>query len=120
MAPLGVVIFLIGFVLIPFFLNPVVVTLLFTPFSVGRGISEPVMQALASKQAQPQERGRYLGLYQSAVSLALVFGPIWAGWVFQNISPQAAYWVGSAILLPGVALAFVLRARLLAEAKQIG
>ena len=112
MVPVGMAIFFSGLAITPLFTHPLLVTLMFTPYSLGRGIVDPSLQSLISKLANPQHRGRYLGLYQSATSLALIFGPIYSGWVFDNISPQAIFWVSGIILLPGLLLALLVRPRL--------
>jgi len=112
MVPVGMAIFFSGLAITPLFTHPLLVTLMFTPYSLGRGIVDPSLQSLISKLASPQHRGRYLGLYQSATSLALIFGPIYSGWVFDHISPQAIFWVSGIILLPGLLLALLVRPRL--------
>ncbi|MFN2234905.1 MAG: MFS transporter, partial [Anaerolineales bacterium] len=45
-----------------------------------------------------------LGFYQSARSLALILGPIWAGYAYQAISPRAVFIIGGIIMM--VALVF--------------
>jgi len=41
--------------------------------------------------------------------LALIFGPIYSGWVFDTFSPQTVLFVGAGVMLPGVGLALVLQ-----------
>lgn len=79
---------------------------LFAPFAFGMGINEPSLQSLISRFGGEADRGRMLGLYQSTRSLALIFGPIWSGFVFQSISPRAVFGVGAAVM----GLAFTLSA----------
>ena len=68
--------------------SALVVTLLFAPFAFGRGVSEPSLQSLTTRFGDERTRGQLLGLYQSARSLALIFGPVWAGYrVRANQSP---------------------------------
>jgi DHA1 family tetracycline resistance protein-like MFS transporter len=81
-------------------------TALLAPFAFGQGVSEPSLQSLVTRFGVGQVRGQMLGFYQSARSLALIIGPIWAGYVFEALSPRAVYWGGS--LLVFIAILFVL------------
>ena len=82
------------------------VTLLFAPFAFGRGVSEPSLQSLVTRFGE--QRGQLLGLYQSARSLALIFGPIWAGYAFEAISPQAVFVVGAVLVIFALLFSLVL------------
>jgi MFS family permease len=88
--------------------SAIVVTLLFAPFAFGRGVSEPSLQSLTTRFGDKRTRGQLLGLYQSARSLALIFGPVWAGYAFEEISPRAVFWVAGGLILVGLALAALL------------
>ncbi len=77
--------------------NAIVTTLLFAPFAFGRGVSEPSLQSLVTRFGT--QRGQLLGFYQSARSLALIFGPVWSGYAFEEISPQAVFWVGGGLVV---------------------
>ncbi len=88
--------------------NALVVTLLFAPFAFGRGVSEPSLQSLVTRFADERSRGQLLGLYQSARSLALIFGPVWAGYAFEAISPQSVFYVGAALILVALLLVVML------------
>jgi DHA1 family tetracycline resistance protein-like MFS transporter len=50
--------------------------------SVGRGVSQPSMMSLVSVTADASERGTVMGRFQSAASLARVFGPAMAGLLY--------------------------------------
>ncbi len=88
--------------------SAIVVTLLFAPFAFGRGVSEPSLQALTTRFGDERTRGQLLGTYQSARSLALIFGPVWAGYVFEVIGPRAVFWVAASLILVGLGLAAIL------------
>ena len=88
--------------------SAIVVTLLFAPFAFGRGVSEPSLQALTTRFGNERTRGQLLGLYQSARSLALIFGPVWAGYAFEEISPQAVFWVAGGLILVALTLSAIL------------
>ena len=66
-------------------------------FAFGQGVSEPSLQALVTRFGTRGSSGQMLGFYQSARSLALIFGPIAAGYVFESISPRATYWAGAGV-----------------------
>ena len=88
--------------------SAVLVTLLFAPFAFGRGVSEPSLQSLVTRFGDKRTRGQLLGLNQSARSLALIFGPVWAGYAFDAISPQAVFWVAGGLVLVALVLSVVL------------
>ena len=61
------------------------VTLLLVPLAVsaaGRAISQPSLMGLASLAATAQTRGVVMGTFQSAASLARIFGPVAAGLLY--------------------------------------
>lgn len=88
--------------------SAIVVTLLFAPFAFGRGVSEPSLQSLTTRFGDRRTRGQLLGVYQSARSLALIFGPVWAGYAFGEISPQAVFWVAGGLILVALVFSVVL------------
>jgi DHA1 family tetracycline resistance protein-like MFS transporter len=88
--------------------SAIVVTLLFAPFAFGRGVTEPSLQSLTTRFGDERTRGQLLGIYQSARSLALIFGPVWAGYAFEEISPRAVFWVTGGLVLVALALSAVL------------
>jgi MFS family permease len=80
--------------------GPVAATLLFAPFAFGIGVSEPSMQALATRFGGRRTIGYLLGLYQSSRSLALIAGPLLAGLVFQAIGGRFVFaFAGVAMVL---------------------
>jgi DHA1 family tetracycline resistance protein-like MFS transporter len=85
------------------------VTALLAPFAFGQGVSEPSLQSLVTRFGVRRMRGQLLGLYQSSRSLALIVGPIWAGFAFQNISPRTVFSVGASLVLVAMLLALALR-----------
>lgn len=105
----GVAIFCIFMLLYPIATTPVTAVLLMMPWMFARGISDPTLQSLVTRFSTNENRGQLLGLYQAAASLGLIIDPIWSGYVFQEVSPQAVYRVGGAILLVAVLAAFVLQ-----------
>jgi DHA1 family tetracycline resistance protein-like MFS transporter len=74
-------------------------------FAAGLGMMMPPLQSLATKTVAEEVRGGALGLYQSAVSLSIIFSTAIAGLLF-NLSPRTPYWVGLALsmlsLIPAI------------------
>jgi MFS transporter, DHA1 family, tetracycline resistance protein len=68
--------------------------LLFTAgLAVGNSLSQPTINAIASKGASAALQGRVLGVVQSAGSLGRVFGPVLAGFLLSgdHTRPNAQY-----------------------------
>jgi len=77
----------VGWLLLPLFL-----------LAVGRGISQPSLMALASFQAEASDRGSVMGTFQSAASLARIFGPALAGLLY-DIAHGLPFRLGAALLV---------------------
>jgi DHA1 family tetracycline resistance protein-like MFS transporter len=84
--------------------GPIVLTALLAPFAFGQGVSEPSLQSLVTRFGGLDASGELLGLYQSARSLALIVGPIWAGLVYEAIDPRATFVVGGLISVMALGL----------------
>jgi len=84
--------------------------------AIGNSLSQPTLNALASKGASAALQGRVLGVLQSAGSLGRVFGPVIAGLLLQedHLRPIQQYgntpFVAGGILI-AVAFAFALTLR---------
>lgn len=89
----------IGLSLIPLipFPNFLYVSLFFLPF--GYGLSNPTIQALASKNVPKEEYGGTLGFLQSAGSLGRIIGPIIGGVIFQSFGKDNAFYFAGFIIL---------------------
>lgn len=84
------------------------VTVLFAPLAFGQGVTQPSLQSLVTRFGVRQSGGQLLGLYQSSRSLALIFGPVWAGFAFESISPQSVLVVGGCLSLLATLFAILL------------
>ena len=94
----GGAIMVLGFFFVPV---PGTVAWLMAPLfllAVGRGISQPSLMALASFQAEAGDRGSVMGTFQSAASLARIFGPALAGLLY-DVSKGLPFRVGAAFML---------------------
>jgi len=75
--------------------------------AVGRGVSQPSLMALASFQAEAGDRGSVMGTFQSAASLARIFGPAIAGLLY-DFSRELPFRVGAAFMLAMTLVALTL------------
>ncbi|KAA3646565.1 MAG: MFS transporter [Chloroflexi bacterium] len=96
----GQIIFMLSVLSIGFITNPILLTLMMAPFALGRGVTDPTLQALVTRFGDEKAQGQMLGLFQSVISLAMIFGPVWAGWIYQNIGPSETY-IASGLLVSG-------------------
>ncbi len=97
--------------LIPLTANPILFVVGLLPFVFGYGLTDPALQALITRFGQADARGQLLGTYQSALSLAYIVGPIWAGFVFQRLAPQAVWWGTAVLFIPAFLLSLTLARR---------
>jgi MFS transporter, DHA1 family, tetracycline resistance protein len=112
----GFAIMSISMMMMPF-AGSVPVFLLFTAgLAVGNSLSQPTVNAIASKGASAALQGRVLGVLQSAGSLGRVFGPVLAGFLLSSdhARPNAQYGntpflAGGAIIAIAFGLATTLR-----------
>lgn len=88
--------------------SPFLAVVFFLPFAFGQGVTQPNLQALMTRFGTRSSGGQLLGVYQSSRSLALIFGPIWAGFAFEQIGPRSVYFFGSGIMLVATILALLL------------
>ena len=83
--------------------------------AVGNSLSQPTVNALASKGATAALQGRVLGVVQSAGSLGRVFGPILAGFLLAGDRARPSGQYGNAPFIAGgilIAVAFALATKL--------
>ena len=82
--------------------------------SFGLGLTTPTLSSIISKIVSKNEIGEVFGVNTSLNSLMSVFGPLWAGLVYDYIRPSAPYWMGAILLI--IAFILVLKTRI--EPKQ--
>ncbi len=88
----------VAFLLVP--LAPTV-ALLLLPLgvsAVGRAISQPSLMSLVSFEASETNRGAVLGTFQSMASLARIFGPAGAGFLY-DLNVGWPFFLASALML---------------------
>jgi multidrug resistance protein len=54
---------------------------------------------LAASYVPEQEQGQLAGVNVALAGLMAMFGPLWAGGVYDSVSPNSPFWMGSLILL---------------------
>lgn len=76
-------------------------------FAMGMGISMPTSQSVATLTVDDNMRGGVLGLYQSSISLATIFGTGISGTLYAA-NPRTPYWIGGLLLMVSILLALPL------------
>ncbi len=76
----------------------------------GFGLSNPTVAGLMSRASPADRQGAYLGISQSASSLARVTGPPFAGSLF-HLNPRAPFFAAAGILVVAAAIAARYRTR---------
>lgn len=79
--------------------------------AIGYALANPSLTSLVSRAAGDGAQGTVLGVYQSASSLARVFGPAGAGLAFGQLGPSWPFLLGALVLVPAVFVARGLAAR---------
>ncbi len=76
-------------------------------FALGSGLMMPPLQSLTTKTVAPQLKGGILGIYQSVISLAVIFSTAISGVIFE-VSPTVPFLFGGILfflaLVPAVFL----------------
>lgn len=75
-------------------------------FAVGMGLTMPPLQSLATRTVDDLMRGGVLGVFQSAVSLAIIISTAIAGIIFAA-GPTLPYWIGAALSLAALPPAWI-------------
>ncbi|MDM8527636.1 MFS transporter [Anaerolineales bacterium HSG24] len=65
-------------------------------FPIGIGLMMPPLQSLATHSVADELRGGVLGIYQSTLSLAIIFGTSLGGVIFA-FGPTLPFWVGGGL-----------------------
>ena len=102
----GLPLAVIGYALIPQAWNWPSVLGIIAISGFGMGLVGPPTNGLLSKAVPPSMVGSAFGASQSAASLGLVLGPIWAGPAYDKLGREWPFW--SAAMLLGVGFLIVL------------
>src|ERR1700730_9213394 len=74
--------------------SPAILFVLLAMVAIGYGFASPSVASLISKRTERRLQGEVLGINQSALSLARIFGPLAAGFAYQKFGASVAYMVG--------------------------
>ena len=107
LAIIGFALMAASMMLMPFASSVPVFLLFSVGLAIGNSLSQPTVNAMASKGASAALQGRVLGVVQSAGSLGRVFGPVIAGFLLtgDHMRPNAQYG-NTPFLVGGVIMAF--------------
>jgi len=94
----GAILMTVAFLAIPFAPSVAILLVPLGVSAVGRGICQPSMLSLASSFASPTTRGAVMGAFTSKASLARVFGPLLAGFLF-DISMGLPFWLAGVLIV---------------------
>ena len=72
--------------------------------SLGYGLASPSIASLISRSASRDQQGEVLGINQSALSLARIFGPVAGGFAYDLLGPAAPYIGGAMVAAPALTL----------------
>ena len=67
--------------------------------SIGHGLSHPTLSSLTSKASEPAKQGATMGVFNSASSLARVFCPPFAGWLYDHVTMGSPFYAGATYLV---------------------
>lgn len=70
-------------------------------FAIGTGLTMPPLQTLATRTVDEKLRGGVLGVFQSSLSLAIIFSTAIAGLIF-SVGPTLPYWAGAVLSLVAI------------------
>jgi MFS family permease len=73
-----------AFALIPEMPSVALLALPLALSAIGRGIAQPSMMGLVSRAGSAGNRGAVMGTFAAMASLARVFGPVAAGWLYDH------------------------------------
>lgn len=73
-------------------------------YGCGAAMFNPSLSSLVSKRANPNEKGLFLGQYQSACALGRILGPLFSGVLFSQVSTSAPLYAGAMLGIPVIVL----------------
>lgn len=88
----------IGLALIPLSTNIPTLLFILMILAFGNGLNNPMVLGLISQNVGQEEQGSVLGINQALGSLARFFGPVWGGFVFQNLGFRFPFFTGGVFM----------------------
>ncbi|MFO7795657.1 MAG: MFS transporter [Promethearchaeati archaeon] len=96
---IGVIMISIGIVLMPYLPYIFLFYFLVAILSTGSGFMRTAIPGLISRIKSEKEQGKYMGIAQSAASLALIPGPFIAGILYEYVSFEAPFLFNSFLVI---------------------
>ncbi len=63
--------------------------------AAASGFTFPTLTTLSTNRVSPHEIGVLMGVTTALGSLMNIFGPLYAGWVYDHVMPTAPFWTGA-------------------------
>jgi len=101
----GAFLICLGFSLMPFGTSAAWVAGTIAVWTAGEMLALPLLNAVVADRASAAHRGRYLGLYTMAYSLAFIVAPAVGTWIYERFGPNVLWYCAGASGVP-LALAF--------------
>lgn len=114
---MGVVLLGLGFTLIGFSTNLVLLGAAVTLIPFGLAFTNPSILGSVSLLSSKDEQGRILGTTQGTAALGRIIGPLLGGFVYENINISAPFWASGLIVCAGFLLVLKLGSRIPHAAK---
>jgi len=83
-----------------------------TALGFGYGLANPSLNGSISLTTGKDVQGSTLGVSQSLSSLARILGPPTGGYLYQRLNPSTPFYVSGGLMILGLAIATVIRARM--------
>lgn len=72
------------------------------------GITQSITAGFIIRSVPPEQRGAATGIFQFLYTVGILFGPIAMGYIIEDVSFDAAYWIMTGMMLLSAALCYVL------------
>jgi MFS transporter, DHA1 family, tetracycline resistance protein len=82
-----------------FVIHPILMLIPLTLMPFGNGLSNPLIQSIASEDVPKEDYGETLGILQSAGSFGRIFGPIAGGWMFGAFNKDVPFVIAAGVVL---------------------
>lgn len=76
-------------------------------YSLGQPLVQTCLTGAMSKSMGADVQGRVQGSITAVMALAQVIGPLWAGWLYEAVSPSAPYWAATVQVLAAVVVMLI-------------
>jgi MFS family permease len=106
---LGAILLAIGLIAYPLPERFSVLLLVMGLVPIGTALLFPSTTGLLSRRGGKDQLGQLMGVQQAFGSVSRIVGPLWAGALFQRVSPDAPFYAAGAVVVLAVILAGRLR-----------